>query len=125
MPAGGLACPLLYNEIRSLSDHTERLARLPGRYRRRHLAADGSADTRAIGAFADAGMVDLWTAAGRGDGLTAPTTRGGGAEFSGMRLDYLLATGPVARRVRAVRVVRGDETEYASDHYPVVADLDL
>ena len=113
------------NSLDPFTDHTERLARLHSLHRRRHMTADGTADTRAMGAFADAALVDLWTAAGQGDGLTAPTTQGGGAEFSGMRLDYILGTGPVARHVRSVRVVRGGETEYASDHYPVVAELDL
>ena len=42
-----------------------------------------------------------------------------------MRLDYVLASAPLAARARDMRVVRGDETEFASDHYPVTATLDL
>jgi exonuclease III len=42
-----------------------------------------------------------------------------------MRLDYLLATPAVAALTRQVRVVRDGETDRASDHYPVVADLEL
>ena len=42
-----------------------------------------------------------------------------------MRLDYLLASPRLAARAQGVRVVRGDEAEYASDHYPVTAELDL
>jgi exodeoxyribonuclease-3 len=61
--------------------------------------------------------------AGDGDGLTVPTSAGGGHEFSRMRLDYAFASPEVAERVRAMRVVRGDETEYASDHYPITVDL--
>jgi len=105
------------------TDHTGELARLSGIYRRRHLAAGGTADTRAIAAFREAGFTDLWR--GGGDGTTAPTSAGGGAEFSGMRLDYLLASPPLAKRAGPARVIRGDETEYASDHYPVAADLRL
>jgi exodeoxyribonuclease-3 len=107
------------------TDHTAELARLDAAYRRRHLAADGTADTRAVAAFADGGLADLWPVAGRGDGRTAPTTHGGGPEFSGMRLDYVLASAPVVGTAQQARVVRGDEAEYASDHYPVVVDLDL
>jgi exodeoxyribonuclease-3 len=109
------------------TDHTARLAGLSGPYARRHRAADGTADTRAIAAFQEAGFVDLWPKVGEGDGLTVPTTRGGGHEFAsvGMRLDYLLASAPVAARAGAARVLRGDEAEYASDHYPVTVDLDL
>ena len=111
------------NALDPWTGHTERLNRLPGPYRRRHLRPDGSADTRAVAAVDAAGFADLWRVAGTGDGLTAPTTSGGGREFSGMRLDYLLGTAPVAAVTRDCRVVRGDESEYASDHYPVVADL--
>jgi exonuclease III len=42
-----------------------------------------------------------------------------------MRLDYLLGTPTLAPLARDCRVVRGGETECASDHYPVVVDLDL
>jgi exodeoxyribonuclease-3 len=42
-----------------------------------------------------------------------------------MRLDYLLASPALAARAGGTRVVRGGAAEYASDHYPVAADLDL
>ncbi|GAA3339146.1 hypothetical protein GCM10020358_21830 [Amorphoplanes nipponensis] len=121
---------LLAGDLNSLdpgTDHTARLAALGGPYRRRHLAADGTVDTRAIAAFTAAGFVDVWPAAGTGDSHTVPTTRGGGPEFSpaGMRLDYLLASPPVAARASRARVVRGAEAEYASDHYPLAVELDL
>ena len=121
---------LLAGDLNSLdpgTDHTGRLAALREPYRRRHLASDGTPDTRAVAAFTAAGFVDLWPVAGEGDGHTVPTTRGGGHEFSttGMRLDYLMASPSVAARAGRLRVLRGAEAEYASDHYPVVADLDL
>jgi exodeoxyribonuclease-3 len=113
------------NALDPWTDHAERLARLPPLYRRRHLGPDGSADTRTVSAFDAAGFADLWRVAGTGAGLTAPTTGGGGREFSGMRLDYMLGSPPVAAVTRDCRVVRGDESEYASDHYAAVADLDM
>jgi exodeoxyribonuclease-3 len=117
---------LLAGDLNALdpgTDHTAELAALDTLYRRRHLAPDRTADTRAMAAFAGAGFVDLW--GGDGDGHTAPTSAGGGREFSGMRLDYLLASPRLAARARGARVVRGGEAEYASDHYPVTAELDL
>lgn len=113
------------NALDPWTGHTERIDRLPPLYRRRHVHADGTVDTRTVAAFEAAGFTDLWRVAGAGEGLTAPTTRGGGREFSGMRLDYVLGSAPVAAAARAARVVTGDEAEYASDHYPVVVDLDL
>ena len=115
------------NSLDPHTAHTERLARLPELYRRRHLGPDGHPDTRAIAAFAAAGFTDVWRTAGGTDGLTVPTTRGGGREFSnaGMRLDYVLARPQLAARAEAARVVRGDEAEWASDHYPLAVELDL
>ncbi|MEH0841943.1 endonuclease/exonuclease/phosphatase family protein [Micromonospora sp. CPCC 205711] len=116
------------NTLEPGADHTERVARLPAAYRRRHLRRDGrTVETRAVGGLLAAGLVDLWAATGAppDEGLTAPTEHGGGAEFSGMRLDYVFGTPALAARLRSCRVVRGGETEYASDHYPVVAELDL
>ena len=107
------------------TDHAGELARLASGYRHRHLGADGTADTRAIAAFVAGGFSDLWPAAGQGDGRTAPTTAGGGAEFSGMRLDYVLASPPAATTARNARVIRGGDTEHASDHYPLAVDLTL
>ncbi|MEV1331623.1 endonuclease/exonuclease/phosphatase family protein [Micromonospora costi] len=114
------------NSLDPATDHTARLGRLPPAYRRRHLRRDGrTVDTRAVGVLLAAGLVDLYRAAGGADeGLTVPT-RHGGAEFSGMRLDYLLGTVALAGRLRACRVVRGGAADYASDHYPVVADVAL
>jgi exodeoxyribonuclease-3 len=126
--ASGKNLVLLAGDLNALdpgTDHTDELAALRGVYQRRHRAPDGTADTRAMTAFAEAGFADLWTLAGSGDGRTAPTTQGGGAEFSGMRLDYVLASPSAAPLAHDMRVVRGGETEFASDHYPVTANLDL
>lgn len=117
------------NSLDPTVDHTARLAGMPALYRRRHLRrGSDSVDTRAVARLLAAGLVDLWLscAAGapEGDGLTVPT-RFGGAEFAGMRLDYLFGTPAVAEWTRSVRVVRDGGAETASDHYPVVAELDL
>ncbi|GII21613.1 endonuclease/exonuclease/phosphatase family protein [Planosporangium mesophilum] len=120
---------LLMGDLNSLdpwTDHTERIRALPAHHRSRHLRSGGEVDTRAVRALADAGFVDLYRRAGTtGPDHTVPTTHGNGGEFSRMRLDYILGTEPVARLVRSCRVVRGGDTESASDHYPVVAELDL
>ncbi|SCG71677.1 endonuclease/exonuclease/phosphatase family protein [Micromonospora humi] len=124
---GGGELAVLAGDLNTLEpdvDHADRLAGLAAAYRRRHLRRDGrTVDTRAVARLLDAGLVDLWPRAD-GDGLTVPTGHGG-AEFAGMRLDYLLATPALAARVRAVRVVRDGDAETASDHYPVLAELDV
>ncbi|MFI7209786.1 endonuclease/exonuclease/phosphatase family protein [Micromonospora maritima] len=125
---GGLA--LVAGDLNTLEpavDHGARLAGLAAPYRRRHLRRDGrTVDTRAVARLLDGGLVDLWPRSGGDEpgGLTVPT-RHGGAEFAGMRLDYLLATPALAERAHAVRVVRGGDADAASDHYPLLAELDL
>ncbi|WIM95033.1 endonuclease/exonuclease/phosphatase family protein [Actinoplanes oblitus] len=113
------------NGLDPAGDHTEALASQPSMFRKRHLFPDGRVDSRALAAFGSAGLVDLWGPAGSGDGRTVPTTQGGGREFGGMRLDYVLATPAVAEKAHDMRVLRGGPTEHASDHYPVRVDLDL
>ncbi|MEU4474346.1 endonuclease/exonuclease/phosphatase family protein [Micromonospora sp. NPDC023888] len=117
------------NSLDPSVDHTERLAGMPALYRRRHLRRFGGAvDTRAIARLLAADLVDLWPSRNVGapeaDGHTVPT-RFGGAEFAGMRLDYLLGTRAVAQRTRECRVVRGATADRASDHYPLLTTLDL
>ncbi|MFY1691416.1 endonuclease/exonuclease/phosphatase family protein [Plantactinospora sp. WMMB782] len=143
---------LLMGDLNTLDPdgrHAERISRLPPEYRGRHLMPDGvTVDTRAVAALYRAGFVDLFSAAspdleppagdraaGPAGGAgpagrveppdTVPTSAGGGVEFTGMRLDYLLGTPPLARLARPPRVVTGGAAESASDHYPLVVDLDL
>ena len=118
----------LAGDLNSLDPHTDHAAeidRLSPLYHRRHVGAGGLVDTRAIVAFERGGLLDLWRTAGTGDARTAPTTEGGGGEFSGMRLDYVLGTAPLVERARDAHVVRGGDAESASDHYPVRVEFDL
>ncbi|MEO3773852.1 endonuclease/exonuclease/phosphatase family protein [Micromonospora sp. B9E7] len=123
---------LLTGDLNSLDptvDHTAHLAGMPTLYRRRHLRRGGGAvDTRAIARLLAADLVDLWprcnVGAPEADGHTVPT-RFGGAEFAGMRLDYLLGTRALAERVHDCRVIRGATADTASDHYPLLATIDL
>lgn len=125
---------LLMGDLNTLdpwSDHTERLAALPRRYRSRHLLRGPrrQADTRAVAHLCAAGFVDVFRSVGESDEpgakrYTAPTELGGD-EFGRMRLDYVLATPPLAALASGCRVLDGGVRESASDHYPVVAEFDL
>ncbi|MEV0718583.1 endonuclease/exonuclease/phosphatase family protein [Asanoa sp. NPDC050611] len=126
------------NTLDPWTDHQDKLQALPPPYRVRHLrwrppgrrntdrdvGALGRVDTRAIAALDAAGMVDVFRTVGEGAPETAPTALGG-AEFSGMRLDYLFATPALAEHVRSCRILRTPTADRASDHYPVVADIDI
>jgi exodeoxyribonuclease III len=126
------------NTLDPWTDHQERLRALPPAYRVRHLrwrplgrepsdreiGTVARVDTRAVAALDAAGLVDVFRAVGEGPAETAPTALGG-AEFSGMRLDYLFATPGLAERVRSCRIVKTPAADRASDHYPVVAEIDI
>jgi exodeoxyribonuclease III len=140
---------LLMGDLNSLdpwTGHAQRVARLDPQHRARHLRAGSTVDTRAVAHLAAAGFVDLFRVAGSGPGHTVPTAYGGaefgGAEFGasrpagerrgtghtvtgGLRLDYLLASPALARLACTCQVVTGGAAEVASDHYPLLARLDL
>ncbi len=114
------------NTLDPWTDHTDRLRALDPQFRGRHLRR-GTVDTRAVAVLAEAGLVDLFRRAGdpAGPDHTAPTTDGGGTEFSRMRLDYVLGTPGIAELTRDCRIISGGDAENASDHYPVLAEFDL
>jgi endonuclease/exonuclease/phosphatase family metal-dependent hydrolase len=118
---------LLMGDLNTLDPstaHADRLAPLPPGQRRRYLRRDGSTvDTRAVAALARAGFTDVSPRGGQAH--TVPTAHLGGAEFVPSRLDYVLASAPLAALARDCRVVTGPDADRASDHYPVVARFDL
>ncbi|MEU5939680.1 hypothetical protein ABZ807_10865 [Micromonospora sp. NPDC047548] len=72
------------------------------------------------------GLVDLYAARAGGapepDGRTVPA-RYGGAEFTGVRLDYLLGITPVVALTREVWVGRRGTRTMPPTDYPVLAEL--
>lgn len=68
----------------------------------------------------DGGLRDAWRAIGQGTGATIPAD----ADVEpGERIDYILVSRGFTLHV--ARVVRQAEASFASDHYPVVADVSL
>ncbi len=81
-------------------------------------------DVKEYQLWMDAGWVDTFTAVGQGDGLTIK------ADTPDRRIDYVLAAGPIAEKVResrplfegAFRVNTADPNSFAlSDHLPQLA----
>jgi exodeoxyribonuclease-3 len=94
------------------------------RDRARHLAPGGDEriDTDAIDVLEQAGFHDLFHRANPGTfAPTRPTERL--SDRPSQRLDYILATEPLALRLRSASVVGAGDALRASDHLPVVADL--
>ena len=124
---------LLLGDLNSLdpgTHHRAELAALGAVHRDRHLTRRGGVDTRAVAALHGAGLVDLYESTGaHGQRHTVPTPgareQPWGGEFARMRLDYAFASPDLAARARSCRVLVTPATQRASDHYPLLIDLDL
>lgn len=121
---------LLMGDLNSLDpapEHGERLSRLPPYRRVRHLLADGeTVDTRAMATLLNAGFVDLFRRFPEQEQVdSVPTADFRKAEFTGHRIDYILGTEPIAELVTGCSIVTGELADAASDHYPVVAELEI
>lgn len=97
-----------------------KVGHLPIRLRPLMWISGGTVRWRTIQAVADAGYVDAFRALHPTEpGMTLPTT----APL--LRLDYVFVPQSQASRVLACDVVKTPEAVMASDHFPVVADLQL
>lgn len=111
-----------FNSVSPDDPEPEGLASLPARFRARYVDEDGRADRGTLRLLAQAGWVDLGSLIGD----RRPTVPGAGfshTEFVPFRSDYVLATPPLADRLRSYRVIREAATDGASDHYPVVVEF--
>jgi endonuclease/exonuclease/phosphatase family metal-dependent hydrolase len=93
----------------------------------RHLiAGTETLDTRAVAVLEAAGLVDLWRRAHpHGSCVTSPTALVGREGRPALRLDYIFATPMLARTLVRCDLLADTSTERASDHYPIIADIDL
>lgn len=121
---------LLLGDLNSLdgqNDYAEALGRLEARYRIRYVlpGTEQEVDDRVIRTLQAAGFLDLYRLSNpHSFGSTAPT-RLGGSEFLDMRVDYAFGTKLVAEVTRACNVLISPSADKASDHYPLIADLNL
>lgn len=96
------------------------------RRRSRHVLVEsgGKLDTRAISALEEAELVDVLRLRGSAE-PTVLTRLGAGSEDYQVRIDYVFASPRAAQRVTHAERVTGGHVEAASDHYPLLVDLDL
>jgi len=79
----------------------------------------------AINTFSEASYVDPAVITGQQKIYTAPTSINEFQAHSNMRLDYVLMSPRVADKLKAYKVIKNDISGHASDHYPVVVELNL
>jgi endonuclease/exonuclease/phosphatase family metal-dependent hydrolase len=110
------------NALSPLDDTGEALNAMSPQRRARHRGTSGQADTRALEALMAAGFVDLADRLGTRE-YTYPTALREELSKPRVRIDYALATAPLAERATQFSVIRGPTAERASDHYAVVAKI--
>ena len=93
---------------------------LPQKVRATVWLSGGQIRWRTIQIVRDAGYVDVFRALHPDDpGLTLPT------ESPQVRLDYLFAPAAHAQRVTCCEVVRSDAAQKASDHFPLLSEIQV
>jgi exodeoxyribonuclease-3 len=93
--------------------------RLPPRLRPLVWLSGGSIRWKTVAAVLAAGYADAWRSLHpEGDGATFPTWG------RHLRLDYVFAPAPAIGRIVRCEVVDGVDTARASDHHPLLAEID-
>ena len=123
---------VVMGDLNSIS-HEDGLTRrdlmsLPLHHVERHVAPDGEPDTRVTQALSAAGLVDAWRLAHAGvpvaAGATVPTAIPQPPRFGSMRLDYIFLSADIPAALTACEPWREKPAPRASDHFPLVADLE-
>ena len=116
-----------FNSFSPSDEVHESLWKLPPRILARHIRDTDHPkdfDSRALAILEYAGFTDLFRTMNPQDpGWTIPTDIGSPFHTTHMRLDYMFATEPMAKRVSKIEVLRTAETKTASDHFPLVCDF--
>lgn len=121
---------VVMGDMNAISRHdVERMAidqMLPYRKSRHVIPGTETPDTRAMDIFESAGLVDLWQSAHPGkDGATLPTPLTDDSSRPELRVDYILGTPALQKKLTDCNVLVTEATKAASDHFPIVADLSL
>lgn len=111
------------NALSPLDETTQAMAAMSPHRKARHRGRSGQADTRAVELLMEAGFVDTADKVQVRE-MTYPTSLRAQLGKPPVRIDYVLSTPQLAQRVTSFSVVRGELTERASDHYPVVAQFE-
>ncbi|QTG17048.1 endonuclease/exonuclease/phosphatase family protein (plasmid) [Agrobacterium tumefaciens] len=114
-----------FNSVSPDDPEPEGLSELPARYRMRYTREDGTADRSTLSALLRAGFIDVGHRLSPSPTPTVPGRGFDNTEFVPFRSDYFLTTATLAGAASAYSVIRNDQTDIASDHYPICADFEL
>lgn len=112
-----------FNSVSPADPEPEGLTYLPACFRARYVDTSGHADRRTLASLLQAGFVDVAVHLQQAATATVPTTAFTASEFVPFRCDYLLTTPSLIRRASRFEVLRSPTTDWASDHYPILAEF--
>ena len=78
-----------------------------------------------INSLINNGFNDIAVLVGKQATVTVPTPVNTDTSHSKMRLDYIMVSDSLKEHIMDYEVVKNDLTTISSDHYPIVADLDI
>lgn len=113
-----------FNSVSPNDTDPDGLDDLPSHFRTRYVTFDGkSVDKRSLEALYQAGFADIAVILGKNNETTVPTPQYKNAEFVPFRSDYILSSKKLAPLAVSYEVIKNSITDFASDHYPIVAEF--
>jgi len=113
-----------FNSVSPYDPDPEGLGELPSHFRARYVQPAGSeVDKSVMATLYQAGYVDIAHQLGKHHIPTVPAAFFEGAEFVPFRSDYILTTPALSVYAKSYAVIKNDVTDFASDHYPIMAEF--
>lgn len=111
-----------FNNVSPYDPDPVGLDNLPSHFRARYVKSDGKkVDRRTLETLYQAGFVDIAHLLGKHGDTTVPAANFTGTEFVPFRSDYILTTKALSALAVSYEVIKNPITDFASDHYPIMA----
>lgn len=113
-----------FNSVSPYNQDPVGLDNLPTHFRARYVTPNGKeVDRSTLETLYQAGFVDIAYLLEKHHETTVPATNFIGTEFVPFRSDYIITTQALSRLATSYNVIKDSISDYASDHYPVVAEF--
>jgi len=113
-----------FNSVSPYDPDPSGIDELPSHFRARYVSPDGKdVDKRTLEILYQAGFIDIAHLLGKNFETTVPAANFTGTEFVPFRSDYILTSKALSSLATCYQVIKNPITDFASDHYPVMAEF--
>ncbi|WP_088187943.1 endonuclease/exonuclease/phosphatase family protein [Desulfosporosinus sp. FKA] len=113
-----------FNSVSPYNEDPIGLDDLPTHFRTRYVTPNGKeVDKTTLETLYQAGYIDIAYLLKKHNEATVPAKEFIGTEFVPFRSDYILTTQALSRFATSYHVIKDSISDYASDHYPIVAEF--